>query len=138
MHPNQAAWKLVLNPNGSESWIVTLKVICWPVKRKLIAENWKWKLILDNWKWNFYIEKWEWKLMVTISLLIVHRNSFSMLVGFLRTWIKVKVNVQLKVNIALCVKGGPWIKRCKKMAKLNLPFSSKKFTNLYLLLFLSS
>ena len=40
--------------------------------------------------------------------------------------------------IALCVKGGPWIKRCKKLAKVNLGFSSKKITNSYLLLFLSS
>ena len=39
---------------------------------------------------------------------------------------------------ALCVKGGPWIKRCKKLAKVNLGFSSKKITNSYLLLFLSS
>ena len=41
-------------------------------------------------------------------------------------------------TIALCVKGGPWIKRCKKLAKVNLGFSPKKITNSYLLLFLSS
>ena len=40
--------------------------------------------------------------------------------------------------IALCVKGGPWIKRCKKLAKVTLGFSSKKNNNSYLLLFLSS
>ena len=45
---------------------------------------------------------------------------------------------QFSLIIALCVKGGPLIKRCKKLAKVNLGFSSKKITNSYLLLFLSS
>ena len=45
---------------------------------------------------------------------------------------------QSYLSTALCVNGGPWIKRCKKLAKVNLGFSSKKITNSYLLLFLSS
>ena len=47
------------------------------------------------------------------------------------------IKIILHQTIALCVKGGPRIKRSKKMAKLNLRFSSKKITNLYLLRFLT-
>ena len=95
-------------------------------------------------------------------LLHVKIHIFSCIWGSLNTfWIylgfagilnisqnKILLSVHVKVHIqplyivscttALCVKGGPWIKSCKKLAKVNLGFSSKKITNSYLLLFLSS
>ena len=103
-------------------------------QKKRSSKIWSSNQLLKLWAINVSIIAMHWIILKIITINI-HNILISIIIPF--KLCRTAQLVTLSVS-ALCVKGGPWLKRCKKLPKVDLRFSSKKIINSYLLLFLSS
>ena len=81
MHPNQAAWKSVLNPNGSESWIVTLTFESYLLLIVEKAIRWELKMKVDSWQLKVKLLHWKVRVEIDGNIIIASPSQFILYAG---------------------------------------------------------